>query len=318
MNPEHMAVIAAIRATPWAILPEYLAAIESIAARALDAEVLAALAADGHADRMNVARSAVAAVGQALPGSRGSTLRDGVAVVPMVGTIFPRANLIGASTGGTSLDELMHDVRVAQQSDQVQRIVVLVDSPGGMVSSVGEAADTLRASAKPISAFVAGMGASLAYWLASQAQELVMDRSASVGSIGVVATTTRQEGPDQGGRRSYEIVSSGAPMKRPDVTTDEGRAAVQAEVDAIEDVFVADVAAGRRVSVERVREAYGRGAMVPAARAVAVGMADRIGTLESVLAYRDKETRRTGQTMGGRRALVAAQIETRRRSAYRS
>jgi ClpP class serine protease len=318
MKPEHLAVIAAIRATPWAILPEYLAAIEAIAARAMDADVLAALAEDGHAARLDGAREAVAAVGQPLAGSRGSTVRDGVAVVPMVGTIFPRASLIGASTGGTSLDALMHDVRVAQQSEQVERIVMLVDSPGGMVSSVGEAADILRASTKPITAFVAGTGASLAYWLASQAREVVMDRSASVGSIGVVATTMRQEGPDQNGRRSYEVVSSGAPMKRPDVTTDEGRAAVQAEVDAIEDVFVADVAAGRGVSIERVREAFGRGAMVPAARAITVGMADRIGTLESVLAYRDKEPRRTGQLSGGRRALALAQIETRRRSADRS
>lgn len=318
MKPEHVAVIAAIRATPWAILPDYLAAIEAIAARALDSDVLALLAEDGHRARMDDARAAVAAVGQPLRGSRGSTLRDGVALVPVVGTIFPRASLIGASTGGTSLDSLMHDVRVAQQAEDVERIVMLVDSPGGMVSSVGEVADALRASEKPITAFVAGMGASLAYWLASQAREIVMDRSASVGSIGVVATQMRQEGPDQNGRRAYEIVSSGAPMKRPDVTTDEGRASVQAEVDAIEDVFVADVAAGRRVSTERVREAFGRGAMVPAARAVAVGMADRIGTLESVLAYREKEPRRTGQQSGSRRALALAQIETRRRSADRS
>lgn len=185
------------------------------------------------------------------------------------------------------------------------------------MSSLGEAADGIRGMGKPVTAFVAGMGASAAYWLASQAKEIVLDRSASVGSIGVVATVSRQEGPDQGGRRSYEVVSSGAPMKRPDVTTDEGRAALQAEVDATEDVFVADVAAGRRVSLDTVRAVFGRGAMVSAARAVAAGMADRIGTLEGVLAAGATETRRTGQMNGGRRALVAAEIETRRRAAER-
>lgn len=315
MKPEAAAVIAAIRATPWAIVPEYLEAIEAIAARALDSAALERLAADGHAASMDGARAAVAAVGRELPGSRMSKFRDGAAVIPMVGTIMPRASLIGASTGGTSLDSLMHDVRVAERAEDVERIVLLVDSPGGMVSALGEAADSLRATAKPITAFISGMGASAAYWLASQAGEIVMDRSASVGSIGVVATTSRQEGPDQNGRRAYEVVSSGAPMKRPDVTTDEGRAAVQAEVDAIEAVFVADVAAGRGVSVEQVRRDFGRGAMVAAAQAVAAGMADRIGTLEGVLMAYGKEPRRTGKTTGGRRALAAAEITVRRLSA---
>lgn len=317
MKAEAAAVIAAIRATPWAILPEYLEAIEAIASRAMDADVLAAVAADGHKAAMDASRMAVAAVGRPLEGARMSTIRDGVAVIPLIGAIYPRASMIGASTGGTALSEVMHDVRLAERSEQVERIVMLVDSPGGVVSSLGEAADTLRASAKPITAFVAGMGASAAYWLASQAQEIVLDRSASVGSIGVVATMSRQEGTDANGRRSYEIVSSGAPMKRPDVSTEEGRAAIQAEVDATEDVFVADVAAGRRVTAERVRNEFGRGAMVSAMRAVAAGMADRIGTLESVLAAYQKEPRRTGPNSGGRRALASAEIQTRRRAAER-
>jgi ClpP class serine protease len=317
MKPDALAVIAAIRATPWAIVPEYLEAIEAIAARCLDAEVLARLAEDGHAARLDQARVAVAAVGQPMPGAQSATIRDGVAVVPMLGTIFPRANLIGASTGGTSLDALMHDLRLAERTEAVDRIVLMVDSPGGVVASLGEAADGIRLAQKPVTAFVSGMGASAAYWLASQAREVVMDRSASVGSIGVVATMSRQEGPDQNGRRAYEVVSSGAPMKRPDVTTEEGRAAIQADVDAIEAVFVADVAAGRGVSVERVRADFGRGAMVPAARAVSLGMADRIGTLESVLAPLNQGSRRTGQASGGRRALLAADIETRRRAAER-
>lgn len=308
---EIAAIVAAIRAQPWAILPEYLEAIEAIAIRALDADVLRQVAADGHEASIDASRMAVAAVGTRLEGSRGSTIRNGTAVVPLLGAIFPRASLVNASTGGTSLDAFMHDIRVAEASADVSRIVVMVDSPGGVVSSLGEAADGLRAASKPLTAFVAGMAASAAYWLASQAGEMVLDRSASVGSIGVVATTSRQEAPGTDGRRSYEIVSSGAPMKRPDFSSEEGRAAIQAEVDAVEAVFIADVAAGRGVSEARVRADFGRGGMVSASRAIAAGMADRIGTLEGVLAQSSGRTRMTG----GRRALAAAQIETRRRAA---
>ena len=313
MNDRELsAIVAAIRAQPWAILPEYLEAIEAIAVRALDADVLKLVAADGHGASIEASRMAVAAVGTRLEGSRGSTIRNGAGVIPMLGAIFPRASMVNASTGGTSLDALMHDVRVAQASADVERIVLLVDSPGGVVSSLGEAADMLRASTKPITAFVAGMGASAAYWLASQATEMVLDRSAAVGSIGVVATSSRQEAPGADGRRSYEVVSSGAPMKRPDMSTEEGRAAIQSEVDACEAVFIADVAAGRRVSEDKVRSDFGRGAMISAARAVAAGMADRIGTLESVLATSSGRTR---PNTGGRRALASAEIETRRRAA---
>lgn len=308
---EVAAIVAAIRAQPWAILPEYLEAIEAIAIRALDADVLKRVAGDGHEASIDASRTAIAAIGTRLEGSRASTVRNGTAVVPILGGIFPRASMVNASTGGTSLDAFMHDIRVAQANADVSRIVLMVDSPGGVVSSLGEAADALRASEKPITAFVAGMAASAAYWLVSQASQIVIDRSASVGSIGVVATTSRQESPGADGRRAYEVVSSGAPMKRPDLTTEEGRAAVQAEVDAIEAVFIADIAAGRGITTEKVRADFGKGAMLSAGAAVKAGMADQIGTLEGVLS---QDTGRT-RTIGGRRALVAAQIETRRRAA---
>lgn len=312
MSRESAALIAAIRATPWAIIPEYLEAIEAIAARALDADILKLLAQDGHEESMSQSRLAVAAVGPALEGARVATVRNRWAVVPMLGTIMPRASLINASTGGTSLDVFMHDVRVSEQSNDVDRLALLVDSPGGVVSSLGEVADALRECSKPITAFVSGMGASAAYWLASQASEIVMDRSASVGSIGVVMTMSRQESADQNGRRSYEVVSSGAPNKRPDPSTEEGRATIQKDIDAIEAVFIADVAAGRRVDEAKVREQFGKGAMVHASNAVAAGMADRIGTLESVLSMSSGRTR---ISPAGSRARASADLDLRRRAA---
>lgn len=315
MRNELSALVAAIRAQPWAIVPEYLEAIEAIAVRALDDDVLQRVAADGHEAMMAASREAVAAVGRPLDGAHVSTLRGNTAVIPVIGTIFPRASLLGASTGGTALATVMHDMRVAWANDDVERVVMLVDSPGGVVSGLGEAAEALRASPKPITAFVTGIGASAAYWLASQAGEIVLDRSAMVGSIGVLATLSRQEAPDASGRRSYEIVSSGAPEKRPDPATEEGRAAIQQMVDAAEDVFVADVAAGRGVNAATVRAEFGRGGMMTGADAVAAGMADRIGTLEGELAKTPGATR---AKVAGSRARASADFETRRRAAERN
>lgn len=307
------AALAAIRAQPWAILPEYLDAIEALAERAMAADVLAQLAADGHADRHLANLQAVAAVGSPLEGARMSTVRDGTAVVPVLGPIFPRANLVNASAGGTALDAIMRDFRVAQASSAVDRVVLLFDSPGGVVSGLGEAADSIRGAAKPVTAFVTGIAASAAYWLASQATELVLEPAASVGSIGVVASLSRQVQPGADGRQSFEVTSSGAPRKRPDPSTEAGRAAIQEEVDAIEAVFVADVAAGRKRTPAYVRKEFGQGGMVPAARAVEAGMADRIGTLEATL---NGLARRTGPApTANRRALAERDLELRQRRA---
>lgn len=307
------AALAAVRAQPWAILPEYLDAIEALAERAMEAQVLAQLAGDGHAARHLANLDAVAAVGTPLEGARYSTVRDGTAVVPVFGPIFPRANLVNASAGGTALDAVMRDFRVALASSAVERVMLVFDSPGGVVSGLGEAASAIREAPKPVTGFVTGIAASAAYWLASQARELVLEPAASVGSIGVVASMTRQVQPGSDGRQAYEITSSGAPRKRPDPSTDEGRAAIQEEVDAIEAVFMADVAAGRKKTPAYVRREFGQGGMVPAARAVEVGMADRIATLEATL---NGLARRAGPTPSpNRRALAERDLELRQRRA---
>lgn len=279
-----LTALAALRAQPWAILPDYLAAAEDILARVTESAVLTTLALDGHAERHGEILAALTTLGTPLEGARRATLRDGVAVVPVLGVIAPRASSLGLSSGGTSLDMLGQDLRAAEASESVREILLLVDSPGGMVSGLAEAAQALRAGRKPVTAYVQGDAASAAYWLAAQAGEIVADSTAALGSIGVVASVKRRVGPDRDGMVTHEIVSSGAPDKRADVSTDEGRAGTQALVDAIEDEFVAAVAAGRKVSAETVRRDFGRGGMLAARAAVAAGMADRIDSLEATLA----------------------------------
>ncbi|WP_127104361.1 S49 family peptidase [Pararhodobacter zhoushanensis] len=305
-------VLGAIHSHPWAIMPDYLAAIEAIAMRAFETGALAAVAEDGHQARLAADMTAIAATGTPLAGATMSTVRDGTAVIPVFGPIFPRATMLNSSAGGTSLDGIMRDFRVAQADADVSRIVLMIDSPGGVVSGLGEAAAAIRGSAKPVTAFVTGLGASAAYWLASQASEIVLDSSAQVGSIGVAFSMSRQVQPGADGRMNYEIVSSNAPNKRPDPTTDDGLAALQSELDGIESVFHADVAKGRKVSVATVRSEFGRGATVAARRAVELGMADKIGTLEGVL----KGARGAGgKVVGGQRARLAAEMQLRRLAA---
>lgn len=83
---------------------------------------------------------------------------------------------------------------------------------------------------------------------------------------------------------------------------------LQKQVDASNDIFIADVARGRKVSAATVRKNFGQGRMVMAKEAVQLGMADRIGTLADEIArmQRAMKSSRTKSTEDRRRRLAVA------------
>lgn len=267
-------ILAAIRSQPWAIMPGYLEAIEALAIRALDHPAVGEVAGDGHAERHF---EAIAQMGERVSGTRSAAVRDGVGALPMFGPILPRAAMVKPSgAGAVALDHLAADLRVLQADKGVRRIMLVIDSPGGAVTGVGEFARLVAQSEKPITAHVTGMCCSAAYWIGSQAREISIDPIGMAGSIGVMMGGSVQEGPDAQGRREVSIVSSGAPNKRPDLSTEEGRASVREMIDALEDVFIETVARGRGVTEATVRQDFGAGGTKTGKHAKAAGMVDRV------------------------------------------
>lgn len=289
-------ILAAIRSVPWAIMPGYLEAIEAIAMRALDHPAVQAVAGDGHEERHF---AAIAQMGERVSGTRSAAIRDGVGALPIFGPILPRASMMSPSgAGAVALDLLAADFRVLQADSAVRKILLVVDSPGGVTTDIAQFARMIATSSKPVVAHVTGMGCSAAYWIISGAREISLDATALVGSIGVMMGGSVQEAPDQAGRRDVAIVSKGAPNKRPDLTSEEGRAGVQATIDAMEDVFVAAIARGRGVEEATVRSDFGQGGTIVGAQAVRARMADRVeaegldGAIRR-LSARNPATRRT-------------------------
>jgi ClpP class serine protease len=181
---------------------------------------------------------------------------------------------------------LMNDYRAAQASPDVQAIMLLMDTPGGAVSGINSFADTVFAGAKRklTVAHVAGSAASAGYWIASATKEITLERTGIVGSIGVVAAVPKQIAPDSEGFVDIEIVSSNAPNKRPDPTTEDGQAQIRSLLDAIESEFISDVAKGRNTTAARVKAEFKQGGVALGAEAVKAGMADRVQSQESVMA----------------------------------
>ncbi|HHY0482735.1 TPA: S49 family peptidase [Vibrio parahaemolyticus] len=163
-------------------------------------------------------------------------------------------------------------------------IVLNIDSPGGDANGIHELAEMIYQGRgqKPVIAYVGGDGASAAYWVATAADEVVVDATARLGSIGVVMTIKRTK--DSEDVETLEIVSSQSPNKRLDPGSKEGREAYQSRLDELADVFIDRVARNMAVERDTVLEEFGRGGILIGQNAVNKGMATRLGSLEGVIA----------------------------------
>lgn len=303
-------LLAEFYTTPWALDPSIHAQMEMILERWAAGTKLSAdqvQAAVGPAPQVAAERRAQA--------SRAS---DGaVAVIPVYGVLTHRAHAKSISTPMTSTEELAMQIRNAVASPDVSSIVLDVDSPGGSVFGVQEVSDTIMSlrGSKPIIAVANAQAASGAYWIASQADELVVTPSGAVGSIGAfMAHDDRSEKYAKDGVKRTYVHAGKYKVEGHDTgpLEGEGLAYAQNMVDTFYSAFVRAVAKGRGVSVEAVRGAdFGEGRMVLARDAVAGGMANRVATLEQVIAEQSKTRRRTSgmsaSTAAARIAVLQAQ-----------
>lgn len=268
-------VIAAVRDTPWAILPEKLhdiLAFLNIKAQggSIDAEVLAELRAAARE------RPKLRANGD-------------IAVLPLVGTISQRIDMMSEMSGGVTVEAFTKEFRALLNDPTVAAIVLDVDSPGGTVTGIEELSTEIfkARGIKPISAVANSLAASAAYWIASAADELAVSPSAIVGSIGVIAAHEDWSAADAMAGVKTTLITAGqykAEGNPFEPLSDEARATIQKRVDEAYGMFTKAVARNRGVSVETVRTGFGEGRVVGAKEAVSLGMADRVATLDDVIA----------------------------------
>jgi signal peptide peptidase SppA len=260
-----------ITGDPWAITETALHTILEIAARE------------------NESPQAVAAkLGRNLQNSYSATEREGVAIIPVTGPLFRYANLFTMISGASSYELLARDFSLALENPNIKAILLDIDSPGGEVNGVSELSNMIfeARGKKPIIAYASGDAASGAYWIASAADEIVVSETSALGSIGVVGVYRNKSAKETSGE--IEIVSSQSPNKRLDPASDSGRARIQSRIDSMADVFIGTIARNRGVDAKIVQDNFGGGDVMIGANAVAVGLADRVGSLERLIAELSK------------------------------
>jgi signal peptide peptidase SppA len=231
----------------------------------------------------------------------------GVALIPVLGSLVNRGAWIGARSGMTSYEGLKYQLAVAALDPAVASILLDMDSPGGEAVGAFEVADAVRAVAKSkeVVAVINGMAASAAYAIASAASSIITTPSGVSGSIGVVmlhadyshALHERGVVPTliHAGARKVD----GTPYK---ALTDDVKAELKAEVDKFYDLFVSSVATGRKGKMKDAAIRATEARTYIGADAVSVGLADSVGSFETVLA--DLSRRGTVRNSNHKRATM--------------
>lgn len=181
------------------------------------------------------------------PGMNGGLQRlEGIAIIPILGTLVRRASYIGAASGLTSYHEIEAMAEAAFADPMVKAVLLEIDSSGGEAGGVFDLAQRLRTlaqtSGKPLWAIADEAALSAAYAIACAADRLWLTRTAEVGSIGVVAVHVDESVADAKAGLNYTFLHAGthkvdghphAPLPAP-VAAD-----IQTDIEQLHDQFIA-------------------------------------------------------------------------------
>jgi protease-4 len=119
----------------------------------------------------------------------GGAVAPHIAVLRATGAITLNANRSPFSSGGIAERRLSRTLRRLREDDNVEAVVLRIDSPGGsaLASDLLWAELMALRAEKPLVVSVGGMAASGGYYMACAATRVVAERSSIIGSIGVVA-----------------------------------------------------------------------------------------------------------------------------------
>lgn len=221
-----------------------------------------------------------------LAGGEPYRIVDGMAIVPVAGTLFHQWNSVRPNSGATGYDGLRLCIQRALADEDVDAIVFEIDSPGGMVSGLDEVASLIRESSKPTAAYVDAMAFSAAYYIASQADQIVLTPSGQVGSIGSLILHLDQSAALESNGLKYTFIHSGEHKvdgNSLEPLSDNARGEFQRAVDEARAEFAEAVGMGRgeRFTAQQALETEAR--VFNASDALEMGMVDAVARPDQAL-----------------------------------
>jgi protease-4 len=213
---------------------------------------------------------------------------DAIAVVDVTGVIM-------------TAEKIDAQLREYAADDSVKAIVLHIDSPGGAASPSQEVYHEIlrlrKDKHKKIVASIDSVGASGAYYIASACERIYANQASVVGSVGVVMEWTNYGDLLRWAKlksvdiHAGELKTAGDPSRDP---TPKETAYFQSIVDNMYGQFIADVAAGRHTTVEKIRP-LATGQVWTGEQALPLGLIDKEGGLHVALMDVAKEAGISGE-----------------------
>ncbi|MFZ3046493.1 MAG: signal peptide peptidase SppA [Desulfatirhabdiaceae bacterium] len=241
-------------------------------------------------------------------------VKNSVAVVPIVGPMFKRATLFSRYFGDVSMTGIAKAFLSAVADDSVKAIVLNIDSPGGTVSGTEALSDAIYSAKgkKPIVAFANGMMCSAAYWAGSGVDKIVVESTATVGSIGVVMVHVDWSEAENKWGIKRTVLTAGqykAIGNNAEPLSDKARKVLQDHLDYIYSVFISAVERNRGVSNEQAL-AMADGRVFIGQQSVDAGLADTVGSLDSAIEMAIQMADKKHKSSGKQEAKTGMDLET--------
>lgn len=200
------------------------------------------------------------------------------------------------SGGGIDSQAIVDQVLEFAKDDNIKALVLRVNSPGGSAfgsEQMWEALETFKAAGKVFTVSMGDYAASGGYYISCGADCIFADRYTITGSIGIFGLIPNVKGLLDMAGLHVETVATNPQAIFPTgmKPLDEAQlAAMQSMVEDGYDLFVSRVAAGRKMTVEKVKE-FADGRPISSAVAKRYGLVDNIGTLEAAIEWTRSEAK---------------------------
>lgn len=194
---------------------------------------------------------------------------------------------IGAGVDASAVN-ILDSLRTAFEDEGAKAVVLVIDSPGGSPVQAGMVNDEIMRlkglHKKPVYAVVEDTCASAAYYIASAADEIYVDKASIVGSIGVLMDGFGFTGLMDKLGVERRLLTAGANKGFLDPfspQTEAQRAYAQGMLDQIHQQFITVVREGRGDRLKETPDMFS-GLFWSGQQAVEMGLADGLGTIDSV------------------------------------
>ncbi|MFC1839394.1 signal peptide peptidase SppA [Thermodesulfobacteriota bacterium] len=204
----------------------------------------------------------------------GSPFANKVGVIPVIGEIHD-------STA------ILNHLKTFADDSSIKAIIIRIDSPGGGVGAFQEIYREIMKTReiKKVIVSLGGVAASGGFYIAAAGDKIVANPGTITGSIGVIMSYVQFSELAEKIGFSLEVIKSGefkdigSPHRE---LTERDKEVLKEVIDDIQNQFVNDVAEGRNLPPEKVRE-IADGRVFTGAMAKKRGLVDQLGNFEDAV-----------------------------------